>query len=169
MQSLYCFRPIEKATACNGKRYGKTILSNSNSGNNCKEGELETNFIGPFFRPKCRSHYQSALMGSARKSFWKPQQSKITLNMELQSHPCPTTRWKSTKVGRHRTVGQTCLPRPCTCTETFSCVFVLFTVLKGIKNNQLITWNNTKRRKTFPCVRGPRSLGDYMLASRSNC
>ena len=24
-------------------------------------------------------------------------------------------------------------------TETFSCVFVLFTVLKGIENNQLIT------------------------------
>ena len=29
-------------------------------------------------------------------------------------------------------------------TETFSCVFVLFTVLKEIENNQLITWNNTK-------------------------
>ena len=29
-------------------------------------------------------------------------------------------------------------------TETFSCVFVLFTVLKGIENNQLITLNNTK-------------------------
>ena len=26
-------------------------------------------------------------------------------------------------------------------TETFSCVFLLFTVLKGIENNQLITWN----------------------------
>ena len=27
------------------------------------------------------------------------------------------------------------------------------TVLKGIENNQLITWNNIqKRRKTFPCV-----------------
>ena len=28
--------------------------------------------------------------------------------------------------------------------ETFPCVFVLFTVLKEIENNQLITWNNTK-------------------------
>ena len=32
-------------------------------------------------------------------------------------------------------------------TETFSCVFVLFTVLKGIENNQLITWNNTKTQE----------------------
>ena len=31
--------------------------------------------------------------------------------------------------------------------ETFSCVFVLFTVLKGIENNQLITWNNTKTQE----------------------
>ena len=29
-------------------------------------------------------------------------------------------------------------------TETFSCVFELFTVLKGIENNQLITWKKYK-------------------------
>ena len=31
--------------------------------------------------------------------------------------------------------------------KRFPCVFVLFTVLKGIENNQLITWNNTKTQK----------------------
>ena len=39
-------------------------------------------------------------------------------------------------------------------TETFSCVFVLFTVLKGIENNQLLLETIQKRWKTFPCVRG---------------
>ena len=38
-------------------------------------------------------------------------------------------------------------------TETFSCVFVLFTVLKGIENNQLLLETIQKRMKTFPCVR----------------
>ena len=44
-------------------------------------------------------------------------------------------------------------------TETFSCVFVLFTVLKGIENNQPITWNNTKTQKNVsvcPWARGLR-------------
>ena len=34
-------------------------------------------------------------------------------------------------------------------TETLSCVFVLFTVLKGIENDQLITWNNTKTQENL--------------------
>ena len=40
-------------------------------------------------------------------------------------------------------------------TETFSCVFVLFTVLKGIENNQLITWNNTKTQENVSVCTGP--------------
>ena len=40
-------------------------------------------------------------------------------------------------------------------TETFSCVFVLFTVLKGIENNQLITWNNTKTQENISVCTGP--------------
>ena len=40
--------------------------------------------------------------------------------------------------------------------ETFSCVFVLFTVLKGIENNQLITWNNTKTQENvYVCMGRP--------------
>ena len=47
-------------------------------------------------------------------------------------------------------------PASYTCTETFSCVFVLFTVLKGIESNQLITWNNTKTQEdVFVCTRPP--------------
>ena len=46
-------------------------------------------------------------------------------------------------------------------TETFSCVFVLFTVLKGIENNQLIIETIQKRRKTFPCVWGLNQVVDY--------
>ena len=41
-------------------------------------------------------------------------------------------------------------------TETFSCVFVLFTVLKGIENNQLITWNNTKTQENISVCTGPK-------------
>ena len=40
-------------------------------------------------------------------------------------------------------------------TETLSCVFVLFTVLKGIENNQLITWNNTKTQENVSVCTGP--------------
>ena len=40
-------------------------------------------------------------------------------------------------------------------TETFPCVFVLFTVLKGIENNQLITWNNTKTQENVSVCAGP--------------
>ena len=39
--------------------------------------------------------------------------------------------------------------------ETFSCVFVLFIVLKGIENNQLITWNNTKTQECVSVCMGP--------------
>ena len=39
--------------------------------------------------------------------------------------------------------------------ETFPCVFVLFTVLKGIENNQLITWNNTKTQENVSVCTGP--------------
>ena len=42
-------------------------------------------------------------------------------------------------------------------TETFSCVFVLFTVLKGIENNQLITWNNTKTQENVSVCTGPNN------------
>ena len=42
-------------------------------------------------------------------------------------------------------------------TETFSCVFVLFTVLKGIENNQLITWNNTKTQENVSVFTEPRA------------
>ena len=43
-------------------------------------------------------------------------------------------------------------------TETFSCVFVLFIVLKGIENNQLITWYNTKNAgKRFRVYGGPQT------------
>ena len=42
-------------------------------------------------------------------------------------------------------------------TETFSCVFVLFTVLKGIENNQLITWNNTKTQENVSVCTGPQA------------
>ena len=41
-------------------------------------------------------------------------------------------------------------------TETFSCVFVLFTVLKGIENNQLITWNNTKTQENVSVSTEPK-------------
>ena len=40
-------------------------------------------------------------------------------------------------------------------TETFSCVFLLFTVLKGIENNQLITLNNTKTQENVSVCTGP--------------
>ena len=39
-------------------------------------------------------------------------------------------------------------------TETFSCVFVLFDVLKGIENNQLITSNNTKTQENISVCTG---------------
>ena len=43
-------------------------------------------------------------------------------------------------------------------TETFSCIFVLFIVLKGIENNQLITWYNTKNAgKRFRVYGGPQT------------
>ena len=48
--------------------------------------------------------------------------------------------------------------------ETFSCVFVLFTVLKGIENNQLITWNNTKTQENVSvCNRPSKWLGHFSL------
>ena len=40
-------------------------------------------------------------------------------------------------------------------TETSSCVFVLFTFLKGIENNQLITWNNTKTQENVSVYTWP--------------
>ena len=43
-------------------------------------------------------------------------------------------------------------------TGTFSFVFVLFTVLKGIENNQLITWNNTKTQENVSVCTGPLYL-----------
>ena len=43
-------------------------------------------------------------------------------------------------------------------TETFSCDFVLFTVLKGIENNQLITWNNTKTQENVSVCTGPKTV-----------
>ena len=41
-------------------------------------------------------------------------------------------------------------------TENFSCVFVLFTVFKGIENNQLITWNNAKTWENLSVCTGPK-------------
>ena len=41
-------------------------------------------------------------------------------------------------------------------TETFSCVFELFTVLKGIENNQLVTWNNIKMQENVSVCTGPK-------------
>ena len=41
-------------------------------------------------------------------------------------------------------------------TETFSCIFVLFTVLKGIENTELITWNNTKTQENVSVCTGPK-------------
>ena len=39
--------------------------------------------------------------------------------------------------------------------HTETCAFVLFTVLKGIENNQLITWNNTKTQENVSVCTGP--------------
>ena len=48
-------------------------------------------------------------------------------------------------------------------TETFSCVFVFFTVVKGIENNlQPLLETIKKRRKTIPCV---QDLSKHELAS----
>ena len=46
-------------------------------------------------------------------------------------------------------------------TETFSCVFELFTVLKGIENNQLITWNNTKTQENVSVCTWPQTRKAY--------
>ena len=43
--------------------------------------------------------------------------------------------------------------------ETFSCVFVLFTVPKGIENNELITWNSTKTQENISVCTGPNTKG----------
>ena len=47
-------------------------------------------------------------------------------------------------------------------TETFSCVFVLFIVLKGIENNQLITWNNTKKQQNVSMCTGSKSRIEFI-------
>ena len=40
----------------------------------------------------------------------------------------------------------------------FSCVFVLLTVLKGIDNNQLIIWNNTKMQENVSVCTGHKTI-----------
>ena len=49
-------------------------------------------------------------------------------------------------------------------TETFSCIFVLFTVLKGIENNQLITLNNTKTQENVSVC-----MGSEGIMEETNC
>ena len=49
-------------------------------------------------------------------------------------------------------------------TKTFSCVFVLFTVLKGIENNQHMTWNNKNTQENVSVCTWPKC----MLSTRNN-